>query len=167
MNIMESSFESAIPIILKHEGGYCWVEGDAGGETNFGISKRSYPSVDIKNLTSADASVIYKRDWWDRYGYGRIGAQVIATKTLDMAVNMGAEPAHKIVQQAVNAIGAPPIDCDGDLGPQTLAAVNAAATATLLPAIQGLQANHYRNIVLARPQDAKFLDNWLHRAYDC
>jgi len=162
-----SSFELAIPVILRHEGGYCWVEGDAGGETNFGISKRSYPNVDIKNLTSADASVIYKRDWWDHYGYGRINAQVIGTKVLDMAVNMGAEPAHKIVQQAINAIWTPIIDCDGVLGSQTIAAVNDAAAATLLSAIQGLQANHYRNIVLARPQDAKFLDNWLHRAYDC
>jgi lysozyme family protein len=164
---MGSNFELAIPVILRHEGGYYWVEGDAGGETNFGISKRSYPDIDIKNLTSADASVIYKRDWWDHYDYGRIDAQVIGTKVLDMAVNMGAKSAHKIVQQALNTIRASLIACDGVLGSQTIAAVNAAAAATLLPAIQGLQANHYRNIVLARPQDAKFLDNWLHRAYDC
>src|SRR5688572_24264776 len=55
-------------IIQKNEGGYVSPErakeiGDTGGETKYGISKKSYPSVDIKNLTLDQAIAIYKRDF--------------------------------------------------------------------------------------------------------
>jgi lysozyme family protein len=36
---------------------------DPGGETKWGISKRSYPHLDIKNLTVEQASVIYEKDF--------------------------------------------------------------------------------------------------------
>jgi lysozyme family protein len=43
-------FDKSIPYILAHEGGYSNNLNDAGGETNFGITKRVYPHLDIKNL---------------------------------------------------------------------------------------------------------------------
>ena len=64
--IIKSKFEMAINFVLPQEGGYVNDPDDAGGETNFGISKRKYPSVDIKNLTDLDAVAIYRRDYWDR-----------------------------------------------------------------------------------------------------
>jgi lysozyme family protein len=157
---MGSSFDLAIPTILRREGGYVWDASDAGGETNFGISKRSYPNLDIKNLTSADASAIYKRDWWDIFGYGRILEQRIATKILDMAVNLGSRMAHKVAQEAAGCT------VDGVLGPESIKALNDAQAAPLLCRIQDLQAVRYRNIVSDHPEDAKFLAGWLARAYD-
>ena len=47
------------------EGGYANDPNDPGGETNYGISKRSYPDLDIKNLSLSNAISIYKRDYWD------------------------------------------------------------------------------------------------------
>jgi lysozyme family protein len=155
-----SSFDAAIIVVLRHEGGYCYTEGDAGGETNFGISKRSYPDLDIKNLTPADACMIYRRDWWDRFGYGRLLDQSIATKIFDTAVNMGPVPAHKIAQEAASAT------TDGILGPESITAINAQQASALLPRMQDLQAARYREIATERPQDVKFLKNWLDRAYD-
>ena len=35
---------------LEEEGGYVNDSTDKGGETNFGISKRAYPDLDIFNL---------------------------------------------------------------------------------------------------------------------
>ena len=35
-----SAFELAIPIVLKHEGGFADNPADPGGATNFGISLR-------------------------------------------------------------------------------------------------------------------------------
>ena len=42
-----STFEQCIDHVLKHEGGYVDDPKDLGGETNFGISKRAYPELDI------------------------------------------------------------------------------------------------------------------------
>jgi len=58
-------FEDAFERLLGHEGGYIDNPKDPGGETNWGISKRSYPTVDIKNLTRWAAMDIYRRAFWD------------------------------------------------------------------------------------------------------
>jgi len=49
--------------IFKVEGGYVHDPRDPGGETNWGISKRSYPDLDIANLTRDEAAAIYERDY--------------------------------------------------------------------------------------------------------
>ena len=53
------------------EGGYSNDSNDPGGETNYGISKRAHPEVDIKNLSLGNAIAIYKRDYWDAYHLDR------------------------------------------------------------------------------------------------
>ena len=45
-----TTFDEIIDLTLEHEGGYVHDPSDLGGETNFGIAKRFYPDVDIKNL---------------------------------------------------------------------------------------------------------------------
>ena len=59
-------FDAAIRSVLKHEGGYVNNPRDPGGETNWGISKRAYPSLDIRNLTREAAIEIYRRDYWSK-----------------------------------------------------------------------------------------------------
>ena len=51
--------------VIGSEGGYANrnPKDDPGGETKWGISKRSYPNVDIKNLTVEQASAIYEKDF--------------------------------------------------------------------------------------------------------
>jgi Putative secretion activating protein len=44
------NFDQCIKFIFKHEGEYSFDPRDPGGETKYGISKRIYPSLDIKNL---------------------------------------------------------------------------------------------------------------------
>jgi lysozyme family protein len=58
----EPVFLEAVAHLLHDEGGYVDNPADPGGETNFGISKQSYPDVDIKNLTAEQATEIYYRD---------------------------------------------------------------------------------------------------------
>ena len=57
-------FDDIIKVVLKHEGGYVNDPKDPGGETNFGIAKRSHPDVDIENLTEDEAKDIYKEHYW-------------------------------------------------------------------------------------------------------
>lgn len=84
---MSSSFDIAVELVLKHEGGYTpGLAGDPGGETNFGISKRAYPGVDIKNLSLEGAKEIYRRDYWR---FDEVVDQALANCALDCAVNQG------------------------------------------------------------------------------
>ena len=93
-----AKFEPAIKVVLKHEKGYSNNLKDKGGETNFGISKRSYPKTDIKNLTLGRAMHIYKRDFWIPGRYEEIHLQTIATKVFDISVNMGQKQAVRLLQ---------------------------------------------------------------------
>jgi lysozyme family protein len=57
-------WDAAITSVLEVEGGYVDHPTDPGGRTNWGISQRAYPQVDIVNLTRQDAVAIYERDYW-------------------------------------------------------------------------------------------------------
>ena len=61
---MTTNFLRAVKEVLKIEGGYVNNPNDRGGETKYGISKRAYPNVDIKNLTLDKAKQIYYNDYW-------------------------------------------------------------------------------------------------------
>jgi lysozyme family protein len=50
--------------IEKVEGGYVNLSSDPGGETKYGISKKAFPNLDIKNLTLDQALGIYYQKYW-------------------------------------------------------------------------------------------------------
>lgn len=112
------NFSIAINRVLGNEGGYVNNPNDPGGETNWGISKRSYPEVDIKALTRDDAVAIYLRDFWQRGQMDQFDG-AIAYQALDFAVNSGIETAIRKLQAAVGVAE------DGHVGPVTVAAINA------------------------------------------
>lgn len=95
------NFDIAFDRLMGHEGGYVNDPNDPGGETNWGISKRSYPDVDIKNLTREGAKDIYRRDFWNRINGDRLHDGV-AFQTFDVAVNSGIETAVRMLQRALN-----------------------------------------------------------------
>lgn len=111
------TFETAVEFILEHEGGYSNDSADAGGETNFGISRRSYPDLDIKNLTQVKAMAIYRKDFWDRCRCGELphGLDLLV---FDACVNQGVVPAIRMLQQSLS------MTQDGIVGPMTLRAAN-------------------------------------------
>jgi lysozyme family protein len=149
-----AEFSLAIPIVLENEGGYVDDPNDPGGETNFGISKRSYPNVDIKGLTAATASAIYERDFWK---FGGITDQGVANKLFDSYVNME-HTAIKIAQTIVA------VTADGVYGPGTEAAINYVGPEAFLAQYRTQLEQHYRNIVRANPAEEEFLAGWLRRA---
>ena len=55
-----SAFDIAFKITIGHEGGYVNDPDDPGGETNYGISKRSYPDTDIASLTIGRGGKIFQ-----------------------------------------------------------------------------------------------------------
>ena len=110
-------FDTAFDALIGNEGGYVVDPADPGGETNWGISKRSYPAVDIKNLTKEGAKAIYLRDFWGPCGADRLPG--VAFDLFDMAVNSGVKRAVIVLQQAISS--SPTVATDGDFGPVTLA----------------------------------------------
>ncbi len=83
-------FQKAVDDLIDNwEGGYVNDPHDSGGETNFGISKRSYPDMDIKDLTREDAEEIYYRDFWMRPGVQAIADPAMRAKVFNMGVAMG------------------------------------------------------------------------------
>lgn len=93
------SFNKAVAFVLHHEGGYVNDPKDAGGETRYGISKRAYPNLDIRNLTKDDAINIYKRDYWDKLPDGL--PMPIHCALFDCAVNTGISRAIRLLQSAI------------------------------------------------------------------
>ena len=110
------NFDTAFDQLISHEGGYTEGKGDPGGETKFGISKRSYPMFDIKNLTLADARRLYKRDFWDA-GQCDSLPPGLAFDFFDAAVNSGIGNATRFLQRSVGVAD------DGHIGPLTMAAI--------------------------------------------
>ena len=98
------NFSKIIEKVLEHEGGYVNDPNDLGGETNYGITKRFYPDVDIKNLTRNQAKDIYKRDYWDKNRVESLPENLWHI-FFDMCVNMGRGTAVKILQRAANGKG--------------------------------------------------------------
>jgi len=180
-----STFENAIPVILAHEGTetnhwVCDVD-DLGGETQWGISMMFikaekltpqdlgldaltfYPGS-LKLVTKAACIEIYRRCWWDRYGFGAILDQTAATKCMDMAVNAGPGRSAKIAQGAVNTLTPGKLVVDGAFGPMTYGAINALDGKKFVKAFSVCQAQYYTDIAEARPANKKFLKTWLRRA---
>ena len=111
------SFETAIAFVLNEEGGYTNDPKDPGGETNFGISKRAHPQVDIKDLTLEEAKSIYRYLYWDTCRCESLPSK-LALAVFDSAVNQGVSAAIKMLQAAVGAIQ------DGIIGPVTIERAN-------------------------------------------
>src|SRR5262249_50094421 len=158
----------AINTVLRNEGGYVNDPADAGGETNFGISKRSFPDVNIKALTPLTAADIYRKSFWNTHPQlSRLDSQAVATKTFDLMVNMGSSRGVKILQRAINRVAGEhgKVQVDGRLGPTTVDRANAVEERLLLAAMREAAADYYRAIVKAKPSQAKFLRGWLRRAY--
>lgn len=117
-----SNFEESFARLIGHEGGYQSPEEaieakDPGGETNFGISRRSYPKEDIKGMTLERAKALYLRDFWGPTGCDCVPPGV-KYALFDFAVNSGPRTAAKFLQRVVGVAE------DGSIGPMTLQAVN-------------------------------------------
>jgi lysozyme family protein len=159
-----AEFRLAIPTVLRHEGGYVNDPNDAGGETAFGISRRSYPDLDIAHLTRAEAEEIYRRDFWAPLQLDLVQDQHVATKVFDSAVLIGRSRAVTFLQRAVQSAGGGLVPVDGHIGPDTLQAVNTASPLLLIEAYRRLLATYYKALAEAVPTNAKFLKGWLSRA---
>lgn len=141
---MSAQFIKIINRVLGHEGGWVNDPNDPGLETKWGISKRSYPNVDIKNLTRNQAIAIYHRDFWVPIG-GDMVSDGAAHQLMDGAVNSGPREAIRFLQRAVGVAD------DGHFGP-----VSKAAMAKMT------ESDFIMLYVAERMEYMTKLKNWIH-----
>ena len=130
---MKSNFAEALQKILVHEGGFSDHPLDPGGMTNLGVTRRVWEEwtghpVTVRqmiDLTPAKVAPMYRRKYWDKVHGDELPAGVDLV-VFDAAVNSGPGRATKWLQACVG------VEVDGDIGPKTLAAVNAFDTAHLI-----------------------------------
>jgi lysozyme family protein len=130
---MKHNADMAIRKILEHEGGYVNLPDDPGGATNKGITiatfrryiKRDGTIADLKALTTQQAVDVYKAQYWDKVRADDLPSGVDYT-VADFAVNSGPSRAAKYLQAALG------VTQDGAIGPQTIAAAQAASAKPLI-----------------------------------
>lgn len=146
-------FDKAFSIVVGLEDGYVNDPKDPGGETKFGISKRSYPNLDISGLTVDQAKDIYRRDYWVQAKCDFL-PWPLCLFVFDATVNQGVEPAILMLQRALGCAQ------DGVIGAAT---INAASRATPwhMAKFMALRAMRYQG---TRNFD-RFGEGWLTRTY--
>ncbi|MDF1536067.1 MAG: glycosyl hydrolase 108 family protein [bacterium] len=157
---MSERFNSLIEEILRHEGGYVFDPADPGGETNFGISARAHPDVDIVNLTRDRAMEIYRTDYW-RVWMDKINDPILCLQVFDFAVNAGLPKAAIFLQRTVGVAE------DSIIGPITLTAVNDIGRQLYIR--RRFLENcllYYHGIGMNRVQLDKFIKAWFRRAIE-
>lgn len=118
---MSDKFTKFINRVLSHEGGYSNHPADKGGETNWGITKRTAMlngyTGDMRVLNREQAIEIYRSAFWQRYGCERL-PESVAFQFLDTCINHGYGNAARMLQRAVGVAD------DGIIGNITVAAIN-------------------------------------------
>lgn len=152
---MITDWHAAADFVLKEEGGYTVDPNDHGGETNFGISKSSYPNVDIKNLTKEKALDIYSKDFWQACKCDELPTP-LAIAVFDAAVNQGQKTAVKMLQMALN------VTVDGIIGDVTIGAAFKAGPKIVRQFLAQRMVRYIRIIMKDQTQQV-FAENWSSR----
>jgi lysozyme family protein len=171
--------DNLIDAVIGREGGYASHPADRGGATRWGITEavaraHGYRG-DMRTFPREEAVELYRRIYWVRPGFDRIGdiAADIATELFDSGVNMGPGVAVSFLQRALNALNRGASDyADITPGVRIDDATVAALTtflkkraphgeAVLLKALEALQGERYLDLAERRPANEAFLYGWL------
>ena len=116
----------------------------------------------LQEQRALSVETFYRHQFWNKW-LAQLTSDDLAKRVFDSAVNMGGRTAVGVLQGAVNSVNVDKIEVDKNWGPSTVCAANSSGP-SITSAFQGLRSSHYRAIVDAQPQDAKYLAGWLARA---
>ena len=149
-------FDRCVEVVFKHEGGYADNPNDPGKETKYGISKRSYPELNIRNLTRSQAKEIYREDFWHPLKLYMLDNANICLEIFDFAVNAGPSRAVKTAQKLVRTKE------DGIMGGITARAINE-YEGDFVKAYKHSRIIYYENLANDKQELSIFLKGWLNR----
>ena len=173
-----SAFDDALADLVGIEGDYADDPADSGGRTRFGITeavaRRHGYQGPMRSLPPATAKDIYRADYWDAQNLDTvaINSRRVAWELFDTGVNMGTGQAGEFLQMSLNAFNRqatnyPDLEVDGEIGPQTLDALDAFlrlrghdGETVLLRALNALQGAAYIELAERREKDERFVFGW-------
>ena len=160
------------PFVLEHEGGFVNDPLDRGGATNKGVTiavwkaqgydKDGDGDIDVADLTlitEADAIMIMKKNYWDRWKADQIKNQAIANTLVDWVWGSGAW-GIKIPQRILG------VKDDGVVGIKTLEAINKQNPNKFLEKLYLARFNFLDDIVASNPSQKRFIKGWKNRMND-
>lgn len=169
---MATSVEKLAPFVLEHEGGFVNDPLDRGGATNKGVTIAVWKAqgydkdgdgdidvADLKLITEADAIMIMKKNYWDRWKADQIKNQAIANTLVDWVWGSGAW-GIKIPQRILG------VKDDGVVGIKTLEAVNKQNPNKFLEKLYLARFNFLDGIVASNPSQKRFIKGWKNRMND-
>lgn len=163
----DDGFAHALAHVLEMEGGFSDDAHDPGGPTNLGITlavfaawrktklsgaNRARLIRDLKAIDRATVAAIYRTRYWEPAHCAEL-PDPLALMHFDAAVNHGVRTAIRCLQEAVGA------SVDGEVGPETRAAVARTPIAAALDAYAAIRERRYR----ALPHFWRFGRGWLRR----
>ena len=164
-----------IGAVVALEGGYVDHPNDPGGATNYGITERVARQNgfrgDMRNLTKADASAIYERQYIRDPGFLPLVAidAAVAEEVIDTAVNMGPSRPTRYFRRAVNEVCGTSLpiiasmdavavkawgDCRANLGPRSCV--------RMLDSLDRQQRAEYDRLVRVNPRLKVFYRGWVN-----
>lgn len=148
-----TNFERAFDLLLGNEGGYVNNPSDPGGETMYGVTKRVAVRYgyngNMKDLPKSLAYQIAQSCYWNPYNLDQLPF-AIAFQVFDTIYNGG--PAIKWLQKAVG------VTPDGDLGPQTIAAVRGSDGWKVIAIFNSYRLSYYVSL-----KNSAFINGWVNR----
>lgn len=159
----EKGFIKAVEELIIDEGGYVNDKNDRGGETKFGISKKTYPHLNIKLLTKDEAIKLYYYDFWLNKTIENIENEMLKAKFFNISVNVGYNAAIKCLQRSIRNVSNNKtiLKVDGITGKQTIKALKAYShLIELYYAFKSEVAGYYRSL-----NNKYFIKGWLNRCY--
>ncbi|EKF39961.1 hypothetical protein NA8A_23352, partial [Nitratireductor indicus C115] len=117
---MDRNFARALPLVLKHEGGWADNPKDPGGATMNGVTlatfrryvKADASKADLRAISDDQVATVYYRHYW-----AAVNAQALPSgidyAVFDFAVNSGPARAARYLQSIAG------VSVDGRVGPQT------------------------------------------------
>lgn len=157
---MDEYFEKIFLFTIGAEGKYTNDSSDPGGETNYGICKRDYPNLDIKNLTIDQVKEIYYKNYWIPANCDKLVSMnfsFTAMVVFDSAINCGTSTARKFIQRVLGVVD------DGIIGPMTLGKIMLYKDQDLCIKVIEERKNYYNYIINRNSKLEKFREGWNNR----
>lgn len=160
---MTEAATRCVAFVLRNEGGLVNHPSDPGGVTNYGISQRAYPSLDVRALKRSEAEEIYLRDYWTPIRGDEL-PEPIALVLLDFAVNSGVPRALRMGLDELllrNDVG-----MTSELATAIRLRATGSAAVSLAEKIVRARALFLTNLGCTRRGAEDFLSGWMRRIAD-